>query len=72
MRAGTKGRRQALMFMITNSGFDRKTVCWDYHKQADRVLNGVLEDDSLFRVRLFGWTKAMTGAMRRYGRRQTR
>ncbi len=48
MRAGTKGRRQALMFMITNSGFDRKTVCWDYHKQADRVLNGVLENDSFF------------------------
>jgi phage terminase large subunit-like protein len=48
MRAGTKGRRQALMFMITNSGFDRKTVCWDYHKQADRVLKEVLENDSFF------------------------
>ena len=48
MRAGTKGRRQALTFMITNSGFDRTTVCWDYHKKAERVLNGVLEDDAFF------------------------
>jgi phage terminase large subunit-like protein len=48
MRAGTKGRRQALIFMITNSGFDRKTVCWDYHKKAERVLSGVLEDDAFF------------------------
>ena len=48
MRAGTKGRRQALTFMITNSGFDRTTVCWEYHKYADRVLNGVLDDDAFF------------------------
>jgi phage terminase large subunit-like protein len=48
MRAGTKGRRQALVFMITNSGFDRTTVCWDYHKLAERVLTGVLENDAFF------------------------
>ena len=48
MRAGTKGRRQALVFMTTNSGFDRQTVCWEYHKYAERVLQGVLEDDSFF------------------------
>ena len=48
MRAGTKGRRQALIFMITNSGFDRQSVCWAYHKNAERVLQGVLENDSIF------------------------
>ena len=48
MRAGTKGRRQALIFMITNSGFDRHSVCWAYHKNAERVLQGVLENDSFF------------------------
>jgi phage terminase large subunit-like protein len=31
LRAGTKGRRQALIVMITNSGFDKQSVCWQYH-----------------------------------------
>jgi phage terminase large subunit-like protein len=48
MRAGTKGRRQALIFMITNSGFDRSTVCWHYHEYAERVLKGLFEDDAFF------------------------
>lgn len=48
MRAGTKGRRQALIFMITNSGFDKTTVCWHYHEYAERILNGLFDDDSFF------------------------
>lgn len=48
MRAGTKGRRQALIFMITNSGFDRATVCWHYHEYAQRVLQGLFDDDAFF------------------------
>lgn len=37
MRAGTKSRRQALIFMITNSGTDKRTVCWDYHDYGSKV-----------------------------------
>lgn len=48
MRAGTKGRRQALMFLITNSGTDRQSVCWSYHEYAIRVAEGLVEDDSFF------------------------
>ncbi|OBX35655.1 phage terminase [Halomonas elongata] len=48
MRAGTKSRQQALIFMITNSGTDRLTVCWDYHDYACKVASGALEDDSFF------------------------
>lgn len=48
MRAGTKGRRQALIFMITNSGSDRESVCFDYHEYARKVAAGDLEDDSFF------------------------
>lgn len=44
VRAGTKGRRQALVFLITNSGFDRETVCWEYHELARRILEGVIAD----------------------------
>lgn len=48
MRAGTKGRRQALIFMITNSGHDRSSVCWNYHDYATKVASGQIEDDSFF------------------------
>lgn len=48
MRAGTKGLRQALIFMITNSGFDRTTVCFDYHQYGVKVAAGDLEDDAFF------------------------
>lgn len=48
MRAGTKGRRQALIFMITNSGSDRLSVCYDYHEYGVKVANGDLEDDTFF------------------------
>lgn len=48
MRAGTKGRRQALIFMITNSGANRTGVCWHYHEYAAKVCVGLLEDDAFF------------------------
>lgn len=48
IRAGTKGRRQALIFMITNSGLARESVCYDYHEYALKVLDGSLENDSFF------------------------
>lgn len=48
MRAGTKGRRQALIFMITNSGSDRESVCYDYHQYAIKIASGQVEDDSFF------------------------
>jgi len=48
MRAGTKGRRQALMFMITNSGHDRTSVCYDYHEYGRKVAAGLVEDDAFF------------------------
>jgi phage terminase large subunit-like protein len=48
MRAGTKGRRQALIFMITNSGVDRTSVCYQYHEYAQKIGRGELHDDSFF------------------------
>lgn len=48
MRAGTKGRRQALIFMITNAGFDRTSVCYDRHDYGTKVAAGELQDDSFF------------------------
>lgn len=48
MRAGTKGRRQALIVEITNAGHDRTTVCWQHHDYSRRVLEGAAIDDSWF------------------------
>lgn len=48
MRAGTKSRRQALIFMITNSGSNKLGPCWGYHEYGARVAAGELEDDGFF------------------------
>lgn len=48
LRAGTKSRRQALMFMITNSGVSKTSVCWEYHDYGAKVAAGQIEDDSFF------------------------
>ncbi|WP_445772917.1 terminase large subunit [Shewanella sp.] len=48
MRAGTKGRKQALIFMITNSGHDRTSVCYSYHEYGKSICAGTKEDDSFF------------------------
>lgn len=48
MRAGTKGRRQALIFEITNAGYDRHSVCYQHHVLSQQVLEGAVENDSWF------------------------
>lgn len=48
MRAGTKRRRQALIFRITNSGFDRATVCWAEHEYSQHIVEGKFENDAWF------------------------
>jgi len=48
MRAGFKARRSPLMFMITNAGFDRESVCWRYHTKALSVAAQMIEDDRFF------------------------
>lgn len=48
MRAGTKGRRQALIFEITNAGYDRHSICYQHHEYTEKILSGILENDSWF------------------------
>jgi phage terminase large subunit-like protein len=48
MRAGTKGRRNALIVKTTNSGFDRTSVCWAHHEYSRKVLDGTESNDSWF------------------------
>lgn len=48
LRAGTKGNQEALMFEITNSGFDRRSVCWQEHEYTVKVLDGRHDNDAWF------------------------
>lgn len=48
MRAGTKGDETALIFEITNSGYDRHSICWQHHEYSRQVLSGTVPNDSWF------------------------
>lgn len=48
LERGFKFRRQPLIFMITNSGSDRNSVCWEEHEHAVKVAHGEVEDDTTF------------------------
>lgn len=48
LERGFKFRRQPLMCMITNSGSDRNSVCWEEHSHAVKVAHGEVEDDTTF------------------------
>ena len=48
MRAGTKGRTQALIFEITNAGYDRHSICYQHHEYTEKILEGTIENDAWF------------------------
>ena len=48
MRAGTKGRKRALIFEITNAGYDRNSICWRHHEYSTKVLTGAVQNDAWF------------------------
>lgn len=48
LERGFKFRRQPLLFMITNSGSDRNSICWDEHQHAVRVAAGTATPDDDF------------------------
>jgi phage terminase large subunit-like protein len=48
LRAGIKGRPNALILIPTNSGFNRESVCWDYHEYSRQILEGTLVNEAWF------------------------
>ncbi len=48
MRAGFKGRKQPLLFVITNSGHDRTSICWQHHQHSLSILETTTPDDQWF------------------------
>jgi phage terminase large subunit-like protein len=48
IRAGAKGNPEALFAEITNSGYDRASVCWQHHEHSTRILERLVDDDRWF------------------------
>jgi phage terminase large subunit-like protein len=48
LETATGARRQPLMFGISTSGFDRQSLFWTQHEYTQKVLDGVIEDDTWF------------------------
>ncbi len=48
LETSTGARRQPLMFSITTAGSDETSFCYEQHEYAEKVLSGVIEDDTFF------------------------
>jgi phage terminase large subunit-like protein len=48
IRAGIKGRPNALIFMPTNTGFDLESVCYQYYDYSRQILEGTVVNESWF------------------------
>ena len=48
LRYGGAARDQPLIISITTAGFDRRTVCWEQHEYARKVLRGQVIDPYFF------------------------
>jgi phage terminase large subunit-like protein len=48
LRAGFKFRKQPLLFMITNSGHDKTTICWEYHESGRKIACELEQNDEFF------------------------
>ena len=54
LETATGARRQPLMYAITTAGYDRQSLCYQLHAYTEKVLSGVIEDDSFA-----GWIYAI-------------
>ena len=48
IRAGAKGNMDAMFPEITNSGFDRTSICWQHHEHSRRIVEQAVEDERWF------------------------
>lgn len=48
LERGFKFREQPLLIMITNSGSDRNSICWQERKHAVKVAHQEIDDDTTF------------------------
>jgi len=48
LTGGFKARHQPLAFEITNSGWDRETICWEHHEYSRQILERVFTNEAWF------------------------
>lgn len=48
MQDGTKGRPNACVIEITNTGSGKHNVCYDHHRYSENILDGMIENDAWF------------------------
>jgi len=48
LETASGARRQPIQVAITTAGFDKQTICWDQHAYLEKVLDGVLPDETYF------------------------
>ncbi len=48
IETSTGSRRQSLLIAITTAGFNKESICYVQHSYAEKILNGLVEDDSYF------------------------
>lgn len=48
LERGFKFRRQPMLVMLTNSGSDKNSVCWEEHEAAVKIAHGDVENDAVF------------------------
>ena len=46
LQTATGARRQPLLYAVTTAGFDRQSLCWQFSDYTQKVVSGVLDDDS--------------------------
>lgn len=50
LETATGARRQPLMLAITTAGTDRQSLCWQLHEYTEKILSGLVQDDSFFGI----------------------
>lgn len=48
LRRGTKRNQDALIVELTNSGYDRTSICYQHHEYSQRVLEQVVDNETWF------------------------
>ena len=50
LETATGSRRQSLQLAITTAGYDRHSICWEQNQYLQKVLEGIIDDDTYFGI----------------------
>ena len=48
LETASGARRQPIQVAITTAGYDKQSICWDQHSYLEKILTGVLKDETYF------------------------